>query len=37
MTSLREQEKLRGNIRPLILNVMNFAKGADGEAALLSL
>ncbi len=36
MTSLREQEKLRGNIRPLIVNVMNFAKGADGEAALLS-
>ncbi len=36
MTSLREQERLRGNIRPLIVNVMNFAKGADGEAALLS-
>ncbi len=36
MTSLREQQKLRGDIRPLILNVMNFAKGADGEATLLS-
>jgi peptidyl-dipeptidase Dcp len=36
MTSLREQQKLRGDIRPLIVNVMNFAKGADGEAALLS-
>jgi peptidyl-dipeptidase Dcp len=36
MTSLREQERLRGDIRPLVVNVMNFAKGADGEAALLS-
>ena len=36
MTSLREQEKLRGNTRPLIINVMNFAKGADGEPTLLS-
>jgi peptidyl-dipeptidase Dcp len=36
MTSLREQEKLTGDIRPLILNVMNFNKGADGEPVLLS-
>ncbi len=36
MTSLREQQRLRGDVRPLIVNVMNFAKGADGEAALLS-
>lgn len=36
MTALREQEKLRGNIRPLIINVMNFAKGAEGEPTLLS-
>jgi peptidyl-dipeptidase Dcp len=40
MTSLREQERLRGEIRPLVVNVMNFAKGAsmgaNGEAALLS-
>lgn len=36
MTALREQEKLRGNTRPLILNVMNFAKGGEGEPSLLS-
>ena len=36
MTSLRSQEKLRGDIRPLIVNVMNFNKGADGNPALLS-
>ena len=36
MTSLREQEKLAGDVRPLIVNVCNFAKGADGEPTLLS-
>jgi peptidyl-dipeptidase Dcp len=36
MTSLRSQEKLRGNIRPIILNVCNFSKPAKGEPALLS-
>lgn len=37
MTSLRDQEKLNGdNISPLIVNVMNFNKGADGNPALLS-
>jgi peptidyl-dipeptidase Dcp len=36
MTSLRDQEKLRGDIRPIILNVCNFAKPAAGEPALLS-
>jgi peptidyl-dipeptidase Dcp len=36
MTSLRDQEKLRGNIRPIILNVCNFSKPAPGEPALLS-
>ena len=36
MTSLRDQEKLGGEIRPLVLNVMNFNKGADGEPTLLS-
>ncbi len=36
MTSLRDQEKLRGNIRPVILNVCNFTKPAPGEPALLS-
>jgi peptidyl-dipeptidase Dcp len=36
MTSLRDQQKLDGNIAPLIINVCNFAKGADGQPALLS-
>ena len=36
MTSLREQEKLSGDIRPLIVNVCNFAKGAAEEPTLLS-
>ena len=36
MTSLRDQEKLDGDIRPLIINVCNFAKGAEGEPTLLS-
>ncbi|MGO9703379.1 MAG: M3 family metallopeptidase [Xanthobacteraceae bacterium] len=36
MTSLRDQEKLDGDIRPLIINVCNFSKGAEGEPTLLS-
>jgi len=36
MTSLRDQEKLIGDIRPIILNVCNFSKPAAGESALLS-
>ena len=36
MTSLRDQEKLSGDIRPIALNVCNFSKPAAGEAALLS-
>ncbi len=36
MTGLREQEKLAGDIRPLIINVCNFSKAADGESTLLS-
>ena len=36
MTLLRDQEKLIGNIRPIILNVCNFSKPAAGEPALLS-
>lgn len=36
MTSLREQEKLDGEVRPLVVNVMNFNKGADGAPTLLS-
>jgi peptidyl-dipeptidase Dcp len=36
MTSLRDQEKLAGDIQPLIVNVRNFAKAPDGEPTLLS-
>ncbi|TMJ03254.1 MAG: M3 family metallopeptidase [Alphaproteobacteria bacterium] len=36
MTGLREQDKLDGEVRPLVLNVMNFNKGAGGEPTLLS-
>jgi peptidyl-dipeptidase Dcp len=36
MTSLRDQEKLAGDIRPLIVNVCNFSKAAEGEPTLLS-
>ena len=36
MTSLRDQQKLDGEIAPLVINVCNFAKGADGEPSLLS-
>ncbi|MCP9629183.1 M3 family metallopeptidase [Rhodopseudomonas palustris] len=36
MTSLRDQQKLDGDVSPLIINVCNFAKGADGEPSLLS-
>jgi peptidyl-dipeptidase Dcp len=36
MTSLRDQQKLDGEIAPLIINVCNFSKGADGEPSLLS-
>ncbi len=36
MTTLRDQEKLAGDIRPLVVNVMNFSKGGDGEPTLLS-
>jgi peptidyl-dipeptidase Dcp len=36
MTSLRDQEKLDGEVRPIVLNVMNFNKGAAGEPTLLS-
>jgi peptidyl-dipeptidase Dcp len=37
MTHLRTQEKLAGDIRPVVVNVMNFSKAADGEPALLSM
>jgi peptidyl-dipeptidase Dcp len=36
MTSLRDQQKLDGEVTPLIINVCNFANGADGEPSLLS-
>jgi peptidyl-dipeptidase Dcp len=36
MTSLRDQERIDGEVRPLVLNVMNFNKGAKGEPTLLS-
>jgi peptidyl-dipeptidase Dcp len=36
MTSLRDQQKLDGDVSPLVINVCNFSKGADGEPSLLS-
>ncbi len=36
MTTLRDQEKLAGDIRPLVVNVMNFSKGGEGAPTLLS-
>ncbi|WP_291868442.1 M3 family metallopeptidase [Bradyrhizobium sp.] len=36
MTSLRDQQKLDGEVAPLIVNVCNFSRGADGEPSLLS-
>ncbi len=36
MTSLRDQQKLDGEVAPLIINVCNFSKGAEGEPSLLS-
>ena len=36
MTSLRDQEKLAGDVTPIVLNVCNFTKPAAGEPALLS-
>ncbi|HET9714575.1 MAG TPA: M3 family metallopeptidase [Pseudolabrys sp.] len=36
MTSLRDQEKLSGDIRPVVLNICNFSKPAAGDPALLS-
>ena len=37
MSNLRGQRKLDGPQLPIVVNVMNFAKGAEGEASLLSL
>jgi peptidyl-dipeptidase Dcp len=36
MSGFRGQEKLAGDIRPIIVNVMNFSKAAEGEPSLLS-
>jgi peptidyl-dipeptidase Dcp len=36
MTSLRDQQKLDGDVTPLIVNVCNFTKAPGGEATLLS-
>src|ERR1700686_4266027 len=36
MTSLRDQQKLDGDVAPLVINVCNFAKGAEGQPSLLS-
>jgi peptidyl-dipeptidase Dcp len=36
MSSYREQHRLAGEVKPIIVNVLNFAKPAPGEAALLS-
>lgn len=36
MTSLRDQERLDGDVYPVILNIMNFARGAENQPCLLS-
>jgi peptidyl-dipeptidase Dcp len=36
MSGFRGQEKLAGDIRPIIVNVMNFSRSGEGEPALLS-
>ncbi|MGH6851986.1 MAG: M3 family metallopeptidase, partial [Methylocella sp.] len=36
MNSLREQQKLDGEVRPIVVNVLNFAKSGEGQACLLS-
>ena len=36
MSGYRSQQKLKDDIRPIIVNVMNFAKAPAGEAALLT-
>lgn len=36
MAALRNQERLAGDVRPIILNICNFSRPAEGEPALLS-
>ena len=37
MSSFRKQERLNGDVLPIIVNVLNFTKGGDGAPTLLSL
>ncbi len=37
MSDFRAQQRLDGEVRPVIVNVMNFTRGADGAPTLLSL
>lgn len=37
MSEFRTQEKLDANVRPIVVNVLNFSKAPDGEPTLLSL
>jgi peptidyl-dipeptidase Dcp len=36
MSALRDQQKLTGDVRPIIVNVMNFSKAPKGQPTLLS-
>ena len=36
MSAFRSQQKLKGDIRPIVVNVLNFARGAQGQPTLLS-
>jgi peptidyl-dipeptidase Dcp len=36
MSSFREQQKLAGEVRPIVVNVLNFAKASEGQPCLLS-
>mgnify|MGYP000716392271 CR=1 FL=1 len=36
MSALRDQQRITGDVRPVVVNVCNFAKPAKGEPALLS-
>ncbi len=36
MSAFRSQHRLKGDVSPIIVNVMNFSKGAQGEATLLT-
>ena len=36
MSSFREQQKLDGEVRSIVVNVLNFAKASEGQTCLLS-